>query len=124
MFELRLKENKVIKIEDRTSTAYGTIIRKVDTYTIGFSESEKPLYTVRVHKASDDSYVAMNILGDREVDYLPRIYAREDLDSGNIVDFEIQTTSYGALSPCEMRKFIGAHRYALEAVNLLSEKFL
>lgn len=121
MLELKLKENKVIKSEDCRA-----IIRKVDIYTIGFlAPDDKPLYTVRVHKFIDDSYVTMDIFEDKDlVDYLPRIYARQNLDSGDIVDFEIQTTSYGALNPCEMHKFIVAHEYALEAVKLLAEKFL
>lgn len=57
-------------------------------------------------------------------DFLPDIYAEDKNEDGNITEFKIQTTSYGALSSEDTKRFIEAYEEALEVVEILTDKFV
>lgn len=57
-------------------------------------------------------------------DFLPDIYANMDDNEGVITDFIIQTTSYGALSIEDTKRFIEAYQEAVEVVKILTDKFV
>ena len=88
--------------------------KRVNIYKIG-------RYTVRQTVYQDSSFY-VEVRAKRD-DYLPAIYAREDLQC-NVTGFEIQTTSYGALSAEETKKMIAALNEAIEVVEILTAKFV
>lgn len=101
--ELRLEFAK--KVEDR----------KVEVSTIGS-------YSVKVVTYPNDSkYITVR----KEVggEYLPDIYSRDN-DDGDVIGFEIQTTSYGAISAEETKKMIAALNEAVEIVEILTKHFV
>ena len=55
--------------------------------------------------------------------YLPSIIYRDDED-GNLEGFDIQTTSYGALSIDEIEKMVNSIEKAVKVVEILTEKFV
>lgn len=63
----------------------------------------------------------------KENDFLPAIYECED--GGNNEEqpekskFEIQTTSYGALSPADIEKVINGYKKALDTIKELERVF-
>lgn len=61
---------------------------------------------------------------EKRGEYLPRIYCRTNDDNGDILGFEIQTTSYGALSAEETAKVIDGLREAVEVVEILTKEFV
>lgn len=58
-----------------------------------------------------------------KVDYLPHIYSRDDNDM-KVLGFEIQTTSYGALSVEEIQKVVAGYNEALKVVAVLTKEFV
>lgn len=88
--------------------------RKYDLYKIGKYKIEVTTF------ANGGRYIAINV--ERE-DYIPYIYCRDSFD-GEILGFEIQTTSYGALSAEEIRKVIAGYNEALEVVAVLTAEFV
>lgn len=90
------------------------------TYSLG-------AYTVMV----DDSFY-QNGTSRRSIDvsepwhfrsYNAQIYYRCDPFGKAAPTFEVQTTSFGALSVEEFRKFLEAQHEALEAVEILNREF-
>lgn len=66
----------------------------------------------------------IQVIPNREVDYIPEIYYDYSL-FGNIVrSFRIQTTSYGSLPLEDIQKVIKGYQEAIEVVNILTDKFL
>lgn len=55
--------------------------------------------------------------------YLPEIHYRDDFFGKTEPRFEIQTTSYGALNPEEIKKVIAGYQEALEAAEILTKAF-
>lgn len=55
--------------------------------------------------------------------FIPEIYCRDDFE-GHILGFEIQTTSYGALSADEIKQVIAGYNEALEVVEILTKEFV
>lgn len=68
--------------------------------------------------------VLITITPDRTKPYLPEIYEKEDPIDGHITCFKIQTTSYGALLPEEIRKVIDGLEEAMEAAEILTREFV
>lgn len=78
-------------------------------------------YTVRQVVYQDGSFY-MEVRAEKD-DYLPAIYTRDDLQC-NVLGFEIQTTSYGALSAEETKRMIAALNEAVEVAEVLTAKFV
>lgn len=71
----------------------------------------------------DSGLQYINVRTDKQNRYQPEIYPREDM-ADNVIGFAIQTTSYGALRPDEIRKVIEAMEEAIEVVNVLTKAFV
>lgn len=110
--ELKLVVEKYV--EDKFSIASANK-RKVEVYEIGNYSVKVVTYPSGAH------YITVR----KEVgsEYLPDIYCRDN-DDGDVCGFEIQTTSYGAISAEETKKMIEALNEAVEVVNILTNKFL
>lgn len=61
---------------------------------------------------------------DRSDRYLPEIYARSNIKDNTPYAFEVQTTSYGALSTEELQKVIANLQEASEVAQALAEMFI
>lgn len=88
--------------------------RKVDRYEIGD-------YKVKAMTYSWGRRVEVGSLNRER--YLPDIYCRTD-DEGEIVGFEVQTTSYGALPIEEAKKVVDGLNEAIEVVEILTDRFV
>lgn len=101
---MKLKLTDTIKKEDKT----------LELYEIG-------MYTVRVvtHENGFKSITVGRISRDR---YLPEIYCRDDIDC-NILGFDVQTTSYGALSVDEIKKVVAGLEEAMQVAEILNAEF-
>lgn len=88
--------------------------KRVNIYKIG-------RYTIKQVVYQDDSFY-MDVRAEKD-DYLPAIYARDDLQC-NVLGFEIQTTSYGALSVEETKKMVAALNEAVEVAEVLTAEFI
>lgn len=102
--ELRLEVAK--KVEDR----------KVEISTIGS-------YSVKVVTYPDGTNY-ITVRKESREEYLPDIYCRVNDDNGDVLGFEIQTTSYGALLPEEIKKMVEALNEAVEIVEILTKHFV
>ena len=71
----------------------------------------------------DDGWHNVWIKTDNSNRYLPEIYPIDDMD-GNVHGFRIQTTSYGALQPDQIRKVIEGMEEAIKAVEILTKEFV
>jgi hypothetical protein len=81
----------------------GTTYRRIDVFeTDGFHAASGKSYLPNIYY--DDNYFGSFGSGEKR--------------------FEIQTTSYGALTTDEFKKFAEAQNHALEVVEALSDKFL
>lgn len=88
--------------------------RKHEIYKIG-------RYAVEVVDYLDNTFF---IKIHREiVEYLPNIYCRDDSEM-RVLGFDIQTTSYGALSADEIQKMIEGYNEAIEVVSVLTKRFV
>lgn len=78
-------------------------------------------YTVKVvnHEWGYKSIAVKKGIGD----YLPDIYCRDDIE-GNVIAFEIQTTSYGSLETEEIKKMVAGLNEAVEVVEILTKEFV
>lgn len=102
----------------------------VDLKTIDFEEGTKNravlelghyrVICTTVEYKNGDVTEDMMIREDPNVEYLPEIYY-EDLWGEE--KFEIQTTSYGALSPDEIRKVVAGYQEAMLVVETLQKNF-
>ena len=101
---MKLKLVEAFEIEDR----------KVARYEIGN-------YQVKALTYSWGDRV--EVRGTNKERYLPDIYCRTD-DEGEIVGFEVQTTSYGALPADEIKKVIDGLNEAIEVVDILTKEFV
>lgn len=100
---MKLKLTDTIKKEDKT----------IEVYEIG-------RYTVRV-VTYESGFRSIDIRSRRD-DYLPEIYCRDDIE-GRVIGFEVQTTSYGAISPDEIRKVIAGLEEAAKVAEFLNMEF-
>ena len=111
--ELKLVVEKYV--EDKFSIASANK-RKVEVYEIGS-------YSTKVVTYPDHSlYITVRKEVGRE--YLPDIYCRHNDNDGSVLGFEIQTTSYGAISGEETKKMIAALNEAIEVVETLEKHFV
>lgn len=55
--------------------------------------------------------------------YTPEIYCRDNLE-GEVLGFEVQTTSYGSLQADEIRKLIIVMEEAAQAAEILTAEFV
>ncbi len=100
--ELTLERTR--KLEDRQYKVY-----KIGRYTINV-----------VDYLDGTAYITTE---HEKADYLPHIYVRDDNDM-KVLGFDIQTTSYGALSTEEIKKVISGYNEALEVVAILTKEFV
>ena len=71
----------------------------------------------------DSGWQNIYIKTNRSNRYQPEIYPRDDME-GNVIGFDIQTTSYGALQPDQIRKVIEGMEEAIQAVEILTKEFV
>lgn len=71
----------------------------------------------------DNGWQNISIRPDRSKRYQPEIYPRDDME-GNVIGFDIQTTSYGALHPEQIRLVIEGLEEAVKAVEILTKEFV
>lgn len=101
---MELKLVEAFEIEDR----------KVARYEIGS-------YQVKALTYSWGDRV--EVRGTNKERYLPEIYCRTD-DEGEILGFEVQTTSYGALPVDEIKKVVDGLNEAIAVVEILTDRFV
>lgn len=68
------------------------------------------------------NFITLSIESDKK--YNPNIVVKEDLDDGKILEFKIQTTSYGSLESNKIEKIIEGYQTALKVVKELEKKYL
>ena len=78
-------------------------------------------YTVKV--VSHDCGLRWINIRERKSEYLPTIYCRDDME-GNVLGFEIQTTSYGSIPTTEIKKMVEALEMAVEVAEILTKEFV
>lgn len=100
--EMKLIEKKTVNDKDVKIFEIGRYTVKEITYEGGYK-------SIEVRKATKG--------------YTPEIYCIDDLD-GNILGFEVQTTSYGSLRTNEIRKLIIALEEAAQVAEILTAKFV
>lgn len=71
----------------------------------------------------DSGWQSISIRTDRSNRYHPEIYPRDDME-GNVIVFDIQTTSYGALPADQIRKVIEGLEEAIKAAEILTKEFV
>lgn len=96
---------------------------KRDKFTLG-----KHYTVVRNIIRYEDGYVLKRIrvelsYEDRHNNYFPEIYYEDGCFVEDKPEFKIQTTSYGAMNPEEIRKVIAGYQEAMEAVEILTKNF-
>lgn len=64
------------------------------------------------------------LAGKEKVAYLPQIYCETNDDNGDILGFNIQTTSYGSLPTEELKKLVARMEEAICVVEVLTAKFV
>lgn len=104
MNELKLTLTNTKTIEDK----------KIELYEIAD-------YTVKV--ISRDCGLRWITIREGKKEYLPTIYCRDDME-GNVLGFEIQTTSYGSLPTDEIKKMVEALETAVEVAEILTKEFV
>lgn len=68
------------------------------------------------------NFITLSIESEKK--YNPSIIVKEDLDDGKILEFKIQTTSYGSLEPNKIEKIVEGYQTALKVVKGLEKKYL
>ena len=76
------------------------------------------------HLSYDSGWEDIQIRADRTNRYQPEIYSRCDMETGKILGFHIQTTSYGALPAEEIRKVMAGYEEAMMVVEILTKEFV
>lgn len=76
----------------------------------------------RFYDEEDYSITISKEFGE-EYKYLPSIYSKTDGEE-KIIDFEIETSSYGSLSSEEIERVISGYKIALDVVKELKEMFI
>ena len=93
-----------------------TTDEKYEIYTIGRYGVDVTTYK------NGDKYIRVFIT-DRNDRYLPEVYCIINRKS-KIIEFKIQTTSYGSLTPDEIKQVIAGYNEALEVVEILTKEFV
>ena len=89
--------------------------RMVETYEIAG-------YKVKKIRWFESGYERVD-MGFAKGEYMPDIYTKTT-DEGDLIGFEIQTTSYGALSVEETKKVVAGLTAAIEVVEILTKEFV
>lgn len=105
MKELKLSLEKTVTQDER----------KIEIYSIGN-------YTVRAMTWMDSTNQYVTVDTARG-EYVPEIYCRDDID-GKVLGFEIQTSSYGAISVEEVQKMVAGLNEAVEVAKALNKEFV
>ena len=94
------------------------------TYTLGENYMvEKYIRTYDSGATITDIQVGYKDWRKARENYLPEIHYLEDFFGKTEPRIEIQTTSYGALNPEEIKKVIAGYQEALEAAEILTKEF-
>lgn len=101
---MKLKLTDTIEKEGRTLEVY-----EIGRYTVRVATYESGFRNITVRNERDD--------------YLPEIYCRDDIE-GRVLGFDVQTTSYGAISPDEIRKVIAGLEEATKVAEFLNMEFV
>lgn len=101
---MKLKLTDTRKLEDRTIEIY-----EIGRYTVRVITYENGFNSIAVSRAS--------------ADYLPEIYCRDDSE-GHVLGFIVQTTSYGAICPDEIRKVVAGLEEAAKVAEFLNMEFV
>lgn len=104
MAEIKMELERRRELEGKTMELY-----KVGRYEVKIIDYET-------------GWRSVEVINNRRETGLPEIYCRDDLD-GNILGFDIQTTSYGSIPAEEIRVLAMAMMEAAEVAEFLSEKF-
>lgn len=78
---------------------------------------ESDYYTVKVIKTQ----YSVNVSIFPKNEFTPQIYTKYNYDTGNIIEFEIGTTSYGGVTKEDIKKIIEGYEVALLTVEQLEE---
>ena len=78
---------------------------------------ESDYYTVKVIKTQ----YSVNISVFPKKEYIPQIYTKYNYDTGNIIEFEIGTTSYSDTTKQIIKDIIEGYEVALITVEKLEE---
>lgn len=89
---------------------------KIEDYTVGVITYEKGCRLIRVWKDMNES-------SERKY-YMPQICCREDLETGDLIEFTIQTTSYGDLSIEDTKRMVKHIEKGIAVAEFLTEKFI
>lgn len=110
-WDCRTKEENGIKYEGVTYTLgeHYTVERYIKTYKDG--------------SVYQNFYVKVADYNEGRKNYIPEIYYEDNYFGERNPRFEIQTTSYGALNPEEIQKVIKGYQEAVEAVEILTNRF-
>lgn len=85
-------------------------------------DSKTYIFTISCSSECAYMYTQIHTRGDCPR-YTPAMYVRED-DDYRPIGIEIQTTSYGALSPEEIQKNIDALQMAIDTAAAIQDKFI
>ena len=100
-------------------------LRKIETRTV--DNKTVDIYEIAGYIVKEINWTNSGFrrvgLGYNKGEYMPEIYTRET-DEGDLIGFEIQTTSYGALSVEETKKVVAGLTTAIEVVEILTKEFV
>lgn len=89
-------------------------------YTIGKYKVEVSIHTTSYGVERKH----ISVTKDYSERYLPAIYFTGRRFGKDVNEFEIQTTSYGALKPEDIQKVMEGYEQALKVVSILTEELL
>lgn len=104
-----MKELKMVLETAKNFDDYQVYIYKIGRYSVRKT----------VHKGG---FTQLEVLHSKS-EYLPMIYCKDDLE-GNVLGFEIQTTSYGSLPIEEIKKMIANMEEAIATAEILTKEFV
>ena len=99
------------------------LIDEITTENKEIKYYQNQYYEIRLRKYLHTGYKSVNINRLRGY-YIPAIEVIEDNDNYDIVDFRIQTTSYGALSTEQIKEITKGYEIAIATVEQLEKMFL
>ena len=104
----KIEDGKKYERDEYTLGKHYTVVRNITR----FEDGDR---LVRIHV--NLSYE------DRHMNYFPEIYYEDGIFGDEEPEFKIQTTSYGAMNPDEIKKIIAGYQEAIEAVEILTKNF-
>lgn len=106
---------KLKLIETKRTLLSGDAAREIVVYNIGHYKVRAVYY--------HSNFMNLIVLNNDGTKYLPDIFAIDD-EKGNIVNFRIQTTSYGSLAVEEIEKVVALLKESISVVEILKKEFI